>query len=171
MTTPPQYQVRPMSTFDLERVLTWRNHLNVRRYMYTQHEITLAEHTRWFEQVSKDTSYHLLIFEVDGKPFGFINLHQIANGNIADWGFYVAPWAPRGIGKQLGQAALHYAFITLGIHKVCGQVLSYNKPSIRFHHQLGFQEEGKLQEYHFDGEHYHDVVCFGLGASEWHASN
>lgn len=167
MTTTPQYRVRPMSTSDLERVLTWRNHLNVRRYMYTQHEITLVEHTRWFERVSTDTSYHLLVFEVDDKPLGFINLHQIANGGIADWGFYVDPKAPKGTGKQLGKVALHYAFITAGLHKVCGQALDYNDPSIRFHHRLGFREEGTLREQHFDGEHYHDVVCFGLIASEW----
>jgi hypothetical protein len=38
--------VRPMADADVERVLAWRNHLKVRRYMYTQHEITLDEHQR-----------------------------------------------------------------------------------------------------------------------------
>lgn len=156
-----------MSAPDLERVLTWRNHLSVRRYMYTQHEITFAEHTRWFERVSTDANYHLLIFEVNDKPLGFINIHQIAAGGIADWGFYMAPEAPKGIGKQLGLAALHYAFTTAGLHKICGQALAYNERSIRFHQSLGFLEEGLQREQHFDGQHYHDVLCFGLLANEW----
>ena len=171
MTANSHTRVRPMLDTDLELVLGWRNHPDVCRYMYSQHEITLAEHSHWFERVSQDNSYHLLIFEIDDKPLGFINIHQIAEGGIADWGFYAAPGAPKGTGKQLGQAALHYAFITTGLHKVCGQALSYNESSIRFHQRLGFQEEGRQREQHFDGQHYYDVVCFGLLASEWHAHN
>lgn len=161
-------QVRPMVSADLVRVLAWRNHPEVRRYMYTQHEISLGEHTRWFERASQDPNRHLLIFESEGPPLGFINIHQIAPGGIADWGFYAAPDAPKGTGRQLGQAALQYAFSTAGLHKLCGQALSYNERSIRFHQKLGFQQEGILRQQHFDGQHYHDVVCFGLLVNEWH---
>lgn len=166
-----QYRVRVMLESDLESVLTWRNHPEINRYMYTQHEITLTEHTHWFKRVSKDINYHLLIFEFNNKPLGFINFHQIAQGGIADWGFYAAPDAPKGTGKQLGQTALQYAFITAGLHKICGEALSYNEPSMRFHQRLGFQQEGIKREQHFDGQHYHNVMCFGLLASEWRAHN
>lgn len=160
-------KVRPMLDSDLELVLGWRNHSDVRRYMYSQHEITMAEHSRWFERVSQNSNYHLLIFESNANPLGFINIHRISEGEVADWGFYAAPGAPKGTGKQLGQASLHYAFTTAGLHKICGQALSYNEPSIRFHLRLGFQEEGRLREQHFDGHQYHDIVCFGLLSSEW----
>ena len=159
-----------MSAADLEKVLAWRNHPDVRRYMYTQHEISLEEHTRWFERASQDVSRHLLIFENETTPLGFINIHQMAAGGIADWGFYAAPDAPRGTGRQLGQAALQYSFLTAGLHKLCAQALSYNERSIRFHVNLGFQQEGILRQQHFDGQNYHDVVCFGLLASEWQAN-
>ncbi|NWB91929.1 UDP-4-amino-4,6-dideoxy-N-acetyl-beta-L-altrosamine N-acetyltransferase [Pseudomonas agarici] len=155
-----------MTREDLERVLSWRNHQEVRRYMYTQHEISLVEHTRWFERVSLDASRHLLIFENDVVPLGFVNIHQIAVGGVADWGFYTAPDAPQGTGRQLGQAALHYAFGQAGLHKICGQAIAHNERSIKFHLNLGFQQEGTLREQHFDGERYHDVVCFGLLASD-----
>lgn len=167
MTLSTQQSVRPMVASDLERVLAWRNHPEVRRYMYTQHEITLEEHSRWFERATQDRSRHLLIFEKDAVPLGFINIHQIATGGIADWGFYAAPDAPKGTGRQLGQAALQYAFKSAGLHKLCGQALGYNEKSIQFHLSLGFTQEGILRQQHFDGQHYHDVVCFGLLASEW----
>lgn len=167
MTGPPQQPVRPMLASDLERVLAWRNHPSVRRYMYTQHEITLEEHSRWFERATQDRSRHLLIFEKDTVPLGFINIHQIATGRIADWGFYAAPDAPKGTGLQLGQAALRYSFRDVGFHKLCGQALGYNEKSIRFHLRLGFTQEGILRQQHFDGQHYQDVVCFGLLANEW----
>lgn len=168
MTMTLQQWVRRMDTDDLAKVLAWRNHPEVRRYMYTQHEILLDEHARWFEHASQDQNRHLLIYENKIMPLGFINIHQIAVGGIADWGFYVAPDAPKGTGHQLGLAALDYAFTKIGLSKLCGQALCYNERSIRFHQSLGFQQEGVLRQQHFDGQHYHDVVCFGLLASEWH---
>lgn len=160
--------LRPMTEGDLEKVLLWRNHPEVRSYMYTQHEISLEEHSRWFACASKDPKRHLLVFEIDRSPLGFINIHQIAHAGVADWGFYVAPDAPSGTGRALGESALCYAFETLGLHKLCGQALAFNERSIRFHLNLGFQPEGVLRHQHFDGQHYHDVVCLGLLASERH---
>jgi UDP-4-amino-4,6-dideoxy-N-acetyl-beta-L-altrosamine N-acetyltransferase len=156
-----------MKESDLERVLSWRNHPEVRRYMYTQHAISLEEHARWFARVSQDPERHLLVFEIDKSPLGFISIHPIASGGIADWGFYAAPDAPKGTGRALGQAALRYAFEAACLHKLCGQALAFNERSIRFHLSLGFQREGVLRQQHFDGQHYHDVVCFGLLANEW----
>lgn len=168
--TPVPSQIRPMVHADLERVLAWRNHPDVRRYMYTQHEITLDEHQRWFERTLPDPKKHLLIFEVNHLPLGFVNFNETGNGGIADWGFYVAPDAPKGSGRQLGCAALSHAFTQLKLHKVCGQALAYNKRSISFHKTLGFQQEGTLRDQHFDGERYHNVICFGLLSHEWQPS-
>lgn len=163
----PQQRLRPMNAADLEMVLVWRNHPDVRRYMYSQHEISLCEHIRWFERASSIPGRDLLIFESGSTALGFINLHQIASGGIADWGFYAAPEAPKGTGRMLGKAALDYAFAEAGLHKICGQALAYNERSIMFHKRLGFKEEGILRQQHFDNQHYHDIFCFGLLASEW----
>jgi len=156
-----------MTKDDLHRVLGWRNHPDVRRYMYTQHEITMEEHQRWFERAAQDQSKNLLIFEVGATPLGFIQFSQLSDSAIADWGFYVAPDAPKGYGRRLGRVALDYAFGDLRLHKVCGQALAFNERSVRFHRALGFQQEGRLREQHFDGQQYHDVLCFGLLQPEW----
>ncbi len=162
--------VRPMVHADLARVLAWRNHLEVRRFMYTQHEITLNEHQRWFEGALQDPRKHLLIFEFSGKPLGFVNFSELACSGVADWGFYAAPEAPKGSGRLLGHAALDHAFTQLKLHKVCGQALAHNERSIRFHQTLGFQQEGTLRDQHFDGEQYRHVFCFGLLSNEWRFS-
>ncbi len=166
-----QDRMRLMTSDDLQRVLSWRNHPDVRRYMYTNHEITLSEHQRWFEQASRDPEKHLLIFDVHEDPMGFVQLHQPRGAPIAEWGFYAAPDAPKGTGRRLGQAALCYAFEQLGLHKLCGQALAYNEPSIRFHRALGFEQEGLLRDQHHDGQRFHDVLCFGLLASEWQTTD
>ena len=41
-------QIRSMAEEDLTMVLAWSNHPEVRRFMFTQHEISLEEHTQWF---------------------------------------------------------------------------------------------------------------------------
>ena len=156
-----------MTLDDLELVLSWRNHPDVRRYMYTQHEIRLEEHKVWFETAGRNPGKHLLIFELDNVPCGFVQLSQLKNSPIAEWGFYAAPSSPKGTGRVLGRATLRYAFEDLGLHKVCGEALAYNEPSIQFHGSLGFQSEGRLRDQHYDGQNYHDVLCFGLLVSEW----
>ncbi len=160
-------RMRPMTSDDLALVLSWRNHPDIRRYMYTQHEIALTEHQHWFERASENPHKHLLIFEGGSGPQGFVQLTQLSGGPVAEWGFYAAPDAPKGTGRRMGHAALRYAFEQVGLHKLCGQALAFNEPSIRFHRALEFQQEGLLRDQHYDGQYFHDVLCFGLLRSEW----
>lgn len=159
--------LRPMREADLTLVRSWRNHETVRRYMYTQHEISEAEHRAWFAAASKDQARHLLIMERTGVALGFIHFTQHAPGGIADWGFYTAPETPKGTGRILGRLAMEYAFVQMQLHKLCGQALGYNQRSISFHLRIGFTQEGILRDQHFDGRDYHDIYCFGLLAEQW----
>lgn len=161
---------REMTEADLELVLSWRNHPEVRRHMYTSHEITPEEHAQWYERASIDPKKHLLIYENNNERRGFVSITEVSEGRIAEWGFYVSPEAAKGTGKNLGNTALNYAFETLQLHKLCGQALATNERSIRFHERLGFQSEGTLRHQHFDGQRYIDVICFGLLAEEYQDS-
>jgi len=154
-----------MKDEDIDQVLEWRNHPEVRRYMYTQHEIMPEEHQRWFNLASQDPTRHLLVYERDGVGHGYAQLH--CENRRASWGFYLAPNASKGSGSLLGRAVLDYAFLELDLHKVIGEALAYNQPSIHFHKKLGFIQEGLLRQHHYDGQHYHDVFCFGLLQPEW----
>ncbi len=162
--------VREMTEQDLDQVLRWRNHFDVRRFMFNQKEISFEEHRGWFERVSQDGRRHLLIFEFNGVPSGSVNFSQHDTASVTDWGFYLASDAAKGAGRQLGVVALDYAFNKLGLHKVCGEALAFNDRSIQFHLSLGFRREGVLREQHFDGQNYHNVVYFGLLANEWNQS-
>ncbi len=159
--------VRPMIGSDLEKVLAWRNHSEIRRYMLSPNEISLGEHAKWFELASKDPARQLLIFESNGIPFGFVQFKIATDNNVSDWGFYAAPDAPKGVGMRLGNVALNYAFLTLGLHKVCGQALVFNKSSIGMHKKLGFLQEAILREHYKIDDVYQDLLCFGLLSREW----
>lgn len=160
--------LRPLQATELEMVRKWRNHPDVRRYMYTQHTVGREEHQRWFEHAASNPDKHLMIFERCGVPSGFVNVTIVdPTARRAEWGFYLAPDAEKGSGSLLGRLTLAYVFTDLAQHKLCGEALAYNHRSIRFHERLGFRQEAKLRDHHFDGSQYHDVIGFGLIATEW----
>jgi len=154
--------VRPMRPDDLDAVLSWRNHPDVRRHMYTTHEIGIAEHRAWYERSAADPRRHLLIVEQAGQPLGFVHFTEAATDDVADWGFYAVPGAPPGTGRRLGAAALDHAFGTLGLRKVRGQALLSNERSQAMHRALGFTGEALPEP-----GHPVDSVGFGLTARQW----
>lgn len=159
--------IRKVIEDDLPMVLAWRNHVNVRRYMFTQHEISLDEHRNWFAKVSQDPGRCLLIVEEAGQAIGYVQFSKVENGGVADWGFYARPDAPKGSGRKLGVMALSHAFGMLKLHKVCGQAIASNQASIAFHERLGFTLEGVLRDQQRIAGAYHSLHCFGLLATEW----
>jgi UDP-4-amino-4,6-dideoxy-N-acetyl-beta-L-altrosamine N-acetyltransferase len=162
-----EYKIRKMESDDLVMVRAWRNHYDVRRFMFTQHEISLEEHMQWFNLVTKDDKKQLLIVEEGDCPIGFVQFNNVEPGGISEWGFYVRPESPRGTGKKLGTAALNQAFGSFNLHKVCGQAIKSNQSSINFHESLGFKREGELQDQKRIKNQYHSLICFGLLAVDW----
>jgi len=161
--------IRSMIEDDLPMVLAWRNHPEVRRYMFTHHEISLAEHTQWFMRAVQDNARRLLIVQEQGSPIGYVQFSNVEPGGVADWGFYARPEASKGTGSKLGASALEHAFGQLKLHKVCGQAIDTNQASIRFHERLGFKREGVLRDQKRMNEQYQTLICFGLLAHEWQA--
>ena len=160
-------RVRPMVEDDIDRVLAWRNDEATRRNMLTQHIISRDEHLDWFARSSIDASRRLLIVEERDLALGFVQFADVADGGIANWGFYTAPGAAKGSGKKLGRTALEFGFTVLRLHKVCGQALQFNDASIGFHLHLGFRQEGVLREQYRIGHSYHNLLCFGLLQRDW----
>lgn len=158
---------RKMVSTDLNMVFQWRNHHQVRLYMFNSSEMTYDAHVRWFQAVKDKAGRDLLIYQELEKSLGFLSVTQSDTVGVVDWGFYLSPEAERGTGQKLGRAALDYLFRERSLHKVCGQVLAFNEKSINFHKKLGFDVEGVLKHQHYDGEKYIDVIHFGLLQSEW----
>ncbi len=158
--------IRRLSVNDLPLVRQWRNHPDVRSYMFNQQVINTKEHQQWFLDKSKDSTQHLLIYEDQGKPQGFLSF-SIKENIEADWGFYKAPDAKKGSGKILGKLGLDYAFKKIGIRKINAQVIDFNLASLKFHEQLGFSKNriGR-NEYHTEDK-YCDVHHFNISTETW----
>lgn len=159
--------IRQLQVTDLPTILRWRNHPDIRRFMFTQHEISLDEHRNWFDKASLDPRRSMLIVEDAKQAIGYVQFSKVEDGSVSDWGFYARPDAPKGTGRRLGVIALNYAFGTLQLHKICGQAIASNKASIGFHERLGFTKEAELREHQYINGEYHTLICYGLLAREW----
>ena len=163
----PKQMLCRMRQDDLDEVLAWRNHSSVRNSMLNQKIISSDEHKQWFDRANGDNGRRLMLLKDNGKALGFVHFSGLAHGAIADWGFYTAPDAAKGTGWNLGCLAINMAFEEFSIHKLCGQVLSFNAPSINLHRRLGFRHEGTLRDQHRLEATYYDLICFGLLDREW----
>ena len=160
--------IRRLSVNDLALVRQWRNHPDVRSYMFNQQVINAKEHEQWFLDKSKDSSQHLLIYEDQGNSQGFLSF-SIKENLEADWGFYKAPDAERerGTGKSLGKLGLDYAFKKIGIRKITAQVIDFNLASLKFHEQLGFSKNKIGRNEYLAKNKYYDVHHFNISAGPW----
>ncbi len=168
ISSTPAVRLRPMTDADLELVLAWRNHPDVRQHMYTRNEISFEEHSRWFRGASVDPDRHLLILEVDTVPQGYINFRCDGEG-AAVWGFYLAPDAPKGTGRLLGEAATRYAFDILELERIWGEVLPDNLASQNFHLRHGFVLESILPDKIFGEQKVGNVRRYLLTRDAWQA--
>jgi UDP-4-amino-4,6-dideoxy-N-acetyl-beta-L-altrosamine N-acetyltransferase len=155
--------LRRMVADDLDLVRSWRNHTNVKRFLFTQDDISAEDHIAWYQRVQCDNSKNILIYTENDIPSGFVQFSGIRHQQkIVDWGFYIAPNSEPGTGTRMTTTALDFAFKQLQIHKVFAEILDSNAASIRLHHKLGFAQEGFLKDHHYDGRNYCSVLCFGL---------
>lgn len=163
------FTMRPVTFDDLPLILEWRNRPEIREKMFTTHEISPEEHYSYFERSLDDpTREHFLCVTEDDVPVGVVNFHQIdlLNRN-AFWGFYSGDPTRRGIGTQMGFLALNHAFGALNLHKLMGEVLSTNAPSLEFHEKLGFHTEGVFRDMILTPAGYVNVHRLTIFKDEW----
>lgn len=134
------FSVRDMTKKDLPIVLKWRNDPKIRSVMFSKHIISETEHELWFDKVKKCSKNKVLIFLSNNQRLGFVQFKWSSEEKLYRWGFYIAPCAPKGTGKVLGQTAINFFFKELGVDILHAYILRSNEVSINFHKRLGFAE-------------------------------
>ena len=134
------FSVRAMTKRDLPTVLKWRNDPQIRSVMFSKHIISEVEHELWFDKVKKCSNNRVLIFLSDSQRMGFVQFKWSCEEELYRWGFYIAPDAPKGTGKVLGQTAINFFYRELGCDILYACILRSNEVSINFHKRLGFTE-------------------------------
>jgi UDP-4-amino-4,6-dideoxy-N-acetyl-beta-L-altrosamine N-acetyltransferase len=164
---------RDLTAADKEKIRSWRNLPEIRKYMYTDHVIGVEEHEAWFNRTIHDDASKYWIIVCDGEDVGLVNLYGIDRRNQrCYWAFYVV--SPNVRGKGVGTAAEYFVLQTvfdeLKLNKLCCEVLDFNQGVVRMHKSFGFVQEGLFRKHVMKGGEAHDVVCLSLLKQEWEAS-
>jgi hypothetical protein len=164
--------LRDIAPHDQETIRVWRNHPEVRKYMYTDHEIGPDEHNAWFARILRDSTCKYWIIVCDGEDVGLLYLHDIDTRNSrCYWGFYTA--SPSARGKGVGSFAefsvLRFVFDDLRLQKLCGEVLASNQAVLNMHKKFGFVQEGLLRKHVLKEGIFADVVSISILREEWDA--
>lgn len=96
-------QLRALNANDLEMVLQWRNHDEIRKWMINSDVIALSDHLAWFERNKERTDRLFFIFEYQQQPQGYISFIAVPNSSVYEWGFYIKPQAEKRNGAFIGQ--------------------------------------------------------------------
>lgn len=115
---------------------------------YREHGTTLEAQREWFNGYLQDDKRDFYTIVADGRPIGVVGLTDIDRENQQAELFIMigeADFRGKGIGQQAVKHIVHYAFTTLGLHRVGLHVSANNVAAIACYRKAGFQEEGRLR--------------------------
>lgn len=165
--------LRPLAADDGPTVLAWRNSESVAPYMYSDHQITPAEHDVWLKAALTQKDRAFWIIELDGAGVGLANLARIDLVNRrCEWAYYLADPATRGrgVGQAVEFAMLSHVFETLKLNKLWCEVLIENEAVWKLHERFGFAREALFRDHVIKSGRGRDVVGLGMLARDWPAA-
>ncbi|QKF52440.1 UDP-4-amino-4,6-dideoxy-N-acetyl-beta-L-altrosamine N-acetyltransferase [Pseudomonas graminis] len=146
-----------------------RNQPDVRKFMYTDHEISEAEHLSWLETLRASSRQQVFVVLIEGAAAGVVSLSAInTTHRTADWAFYLdTTLQGKGLGSQVELWMLDHAFGAVALEKLNCEVLEINPAVIKMHQKFGFVIEGVRRENIIrDGKRV-GVVLLGITKTEW----
>lgn len=166
-------RLRLVAAEDSARMLRWRNSPEVAAYMYSDHQISQAEHDRWFEAALAAADRRYWIIETDAEPVGLANLARIDRAaRRCEWAYYLGEPSTRGqgLGARIEYVVLRHVFETLGFNKLWCEVLVGNEAVWKLHQSFGFVREALFRQHVWKAGAFQDVVGLGMLKSDWHAA-
>ena len=163
-------RIERVTLADKAKLLEWRNSVEVSEWMYTDHVISEAEHSAWFEQILNNEATRYWKIVVDSTPVGAVVLSEINSvDQTCSWAIYLGESSARGMG--VAQAAcllsLNFAFETLDLRLVRCSAIAQNTRAISLYEQVGFVSKPTAAEFVQRGESDLAIVKLELSEREW----
>lgn len=148
-----------------EMVRGWRNNNDIRKWMYSNHNISIREHREFLERIKEDNrNFYWITKKITGEYVGVISLNNVdfRNKNVY-MGIYKCPDCKlSGAGHLLIECLKKLVFDIAKLHTLRLEAVDANKGAIEFYKREGFKKEGKLKEAFFINDKWHDVIIMGL---------
>ena len=123
-------------------ILSWRNHPNIKQWMYNDNDINLEDHLMFIDSLNSITDKLYFLVKQDDKYIGVIDFTNITNKN-SEFGLYSnSDVKIAGVGRILENICIDYAFNTLKVEILKLEVFSENIQVINLHKKFNFKETG-----------------------------
>ncbi|MDX2281781.1 MAG: GNAT family N-acetyltransferase [Saprospiraceae bacterium] len=129
----------------LINILSWRNRVEVRKWMKSVEEIPIEQHLKYCAELKDKTDRGHWVIEENGRALGVININQYFEvDNSCEWGFYLNPVYTMGDTMlKVFYYSQHLLFDYLNTHRLIGKVKLDNKGAILLNDFLGMREVDK----------------------------
>ena len=137
-------EVLGLDTETLLKIREIRNQTQVRKWMYTDHEIGANEHLNWISSLRQDAKQVVFaVLNQEGVPVGVVSLNAIDRLHMkADWAYYLSECERGGLGSAIEYTFVDFAFNIFGLSKLNCEVIEGNDAVVKLHKKFLFQEEG-----------------------------
>lgn len=124
-------------------ILEWRNSTNIKKYMYTQDDISLENHMKFIENLKNCEDKLYFLVKKDDDFIGVIYFVNLIKYEV-DFGLYANPMSKiAGIGRILEEISIDFAFNTLKVEKLKLEVFEDNIQVRNLHKKYKFREIGE----------------------------
>lgn len=140
----------------MEQTYEWATHPEIRKYSFSQKNISTDEHAKWFTNKINDKNCLFLIGFLDGKAIGSIRFD--VNENVALISYLIDPqYHSRGLGSSLLSRGIEcLKNSAMEVKELAGYVIPGNIASIKVFERMAFYSElqqDRIRYYKFLNTH------------------
>lgn len=154
---------------DLVNFIVWRNDIEIKKQsLMHPFPVTKELETDWFNKLSTDKNNKMVFFSIVDKENHIIGYTQLTNINWINRNCYFGiiignkEYRGKGVGFEVLELMIKYAFETLNLHKIILEVADFNKTAIKLYEKYGFVLEGILNEQVFYDNKYYNFRIYSI---------
>ena len=140
--------------YDKKKVLSWRNHPSIKKWMFTTNDIKIKDHLKFINHLKSEENKIYFLVKENGIGIGVINFTSI-NENSLIIGLYLNPKI-KAKGDILMNEIIKFSFDKIKVKKILVEVYRDNEKAYNFYKRYNFVS--------YDKKYINDrqVICMEL---------
>lgn len=152
-----------LSNDEKKIILEWRNNPNIKKWMYTQDDITLESHLNFIDSLKNSKEKLYFLVKKEDENIGVIYFTNLTKKEVY-FGLYANPTIKiLGVGRILEEISIDFAFNSLNVSKLKLEVFEDNIQVINLHKKYNFKKIGEK----FVNNN--KVICMELSCENLHS--
>lgn len=165
--------LRAIERVDLPLLQKWANDPEIQYWLGGWHFPTNSnDQEKWFNSLNVNSTHQRFVIET--KDLGVIGTANLVD---IDWknknafhGMMLGDKDIRGkgYGVETVMTIMRYAFEELGLNRLDGSMIEYNKASLKMYiEKCGWKEEGRQRNWYFRKNRYWDRIIVGITREDY----